>query len=441
MKRFRIITLGCRVNQCESDSIAARLERDGWHQNEIRGSAELLIVNTCAVTGKAAMQSRQSIRQARRLNPDARIVVTGCYAELEPDTIRDATGEREIVGHVNKFRIPELISEHTEPGTLALTSEPPSDPEISFAPIHLIPGSSRSRPVLKIQDGCNAFCSYCIVPHARGQSRSMPMRDALENLRLLDESGYHEVVLSGIHLGCYGLDLNPPTTLLQLLEQIETDTDISRIRLSSIEPKELTDEIIDRVSRSKRFCRHFHIPLQSGDNDILLRMKRPYTAEHFSARVQEIRERIPDAAIGADVLIGFPGETEKAFESTIRLVEKLPLTYLHVFPFSPRAGTPAAKMPDPVQPQIQKERARRIRKLGDAKRSEFYHSAINKPLEVLIEEKRDPETGWLKGTSSNYITTLIEGPDALKNRLVSAIPDAISDHGHLLARIIPPDIA
>ena len=264
----------------------------------------------------------------------------------------------------------------------------------------------------------------------------MPLGDALRNLRLLQEAGYHEAVLSGIHLGCYGLDLIPTTSLHQLLEHIEADTDISRIRLSSIEPKELIDEIIDLVARSNRFCRHFHIPLQSGDNDILRRMKRPYTAEQFAARVQAIRERIPDAAIGADVMIGFPGETEDAFARTMRLVEALPLTYLHVFPFSPRAGTPAANMPDPVQPQIQKEWARRIRKLGEAKRAEFCRSAINKTQEVLIEEKRDPETGWLKGISSNYITALIDGPDALKNRLVEVQPDAISDQGHLLSRLV-----
>jgi len=435
MNHFRIITLGCRVNQCESDSITVRLEQDGWHQKKSPGSADLVIVNTCAVTAKAAMQSRQAIRQERRRNPDARIVVTGCYAELEPETIHNATGEKEIVGHVHKFHIPELITQHPEPGTLINPSAPSSVSPFSIAPVHLIPGSSRSRPVLKIQDGCNAFCSYCIVSHARGRSRSMPVGDVLENLRLLQETGYQEVVLSGIHLGCYGLDLTPPGTLHRLLEQIESDTGIPRLRLSSIEPKELTDEMIDLVARSPRFCRHFHIPLQSGDNDILRLMKRPYTAEHFFARVQKIRERIPDAAVGADVLIGFPGETEAAFENTLRLVETLPISYLHVFPFSPRAGTPAANMPNPVQPQTQKERARKMRQLGEAKRADFYRAAIHQRLEVLIEEKRDSETGWLKGISSNYITTLVDGPDDLKNRLVSAIPEAVSDQGHLIGRL------
>ncbi|CAB5154897.1 tRNA t(6)A37-methylthiotransferase (EC [Olavius algarvensis associated proteobacterium Delta 3] len=436
MKRFRIITLGCRVNQCESDSIAARLKQDGWRQQETRGLAELVIVNTCAVTGKAAMQSRQSIRQVRRLNPDARIIITGCYAEVEPETIHNATGERDIIGHDDKFRIPELIAEPAEGGSLGYAHHRASSPAAVFAPTHLIPGSSRTRPVLKIQDGCNAFCSYCIVPRARGQSRSMPVDDVIENIRLFDDAGYREVVLSGIHLGCYGLDLEPSTTLQHLLERIEHATDIDRIRLSSIEPKELTDRIIDLVARVDRFCSHFHIPLQSGDNGILRRMRRPYTAEVFAGLTRKIRNRDPDAAIGADVLIEFPGETDEAFENTFQLVDKLPITYLHVFPFSPRAGTPAAKMPDPVPPHVQKERARRIRQLGATKRTHFYHSAIEKRLEVLIEEKRDPETGWLKGISSNYITTLIDGPDALKNRLVHVKGISLSDDDRLLGRML-----
>lgn len=438
MKTFRIITLGCRVNQCESDSIAARLEQEGWHQNETRGSAELVVVNTCAVTGKAAMQSRQTIRQVRRQDPDARIIITGCYAELEPETIHNTTGESDIVGHVDKFRIPELIAEHAEQGSLGVTHRRTSSPAAAFAPTHLIPGSSRTRPVLKIQDGCNAFCSYCIVPHARGRSRSMPLADAIENIRLLENAGYHEVVLSGIHLGCYGLDLEPSTTLQHLLDRIEHATDIDRVRLSSIEPRELTDTIIDLVARADRFCSHFHIPLQSGDNGILRRMKRPYTAEGFAALAQKIRNRDTDAAIGADVLIGFPGETDEAFENTLQLVDKLPITYLHVFPFSPRVGTPAAKMPDPVPTRVQKERARRIRQLGAAKRVQFYRSAIDNTLEVLIEEKRDPETGWLKGISSNYITTLIDGPDDLKNRLVRVKGLSLSDDDRLLGRITQP---
>jgi len=354
MKHFRIITLGCKVNQCESDSIAARLEQDGWHPNPGRDAADLIIINTCAVTGKAAMQSRQAIRQERRRSPRARIIVTGCYAELEPETIQKTTGEDDIVGHRDKFRIPERLTSPTDPLAPRHSRTDAGEPAASFAPAHLIPGSSRTRPVLKIQDGCNAFCAYCVVPRARGRSRSMPVDDVIENLRCLQQAGYQEIVLSGIHLGCYGFDLEPSTSLQRLLERIDRETEIPRARLSSIEPKELTDDIIALVAGSTRFCDHFHIPLQSGDDRILHLMKRPYTAEQFARLVRNIREQIPEAAIGADVLIGFPGETDAAFERTYALVANLPITYLHVFPFSPRDGTPAADMPNQIPAHVKK---------------------------------------------------------------------------------------
>ena len=435
MKHYRIITLGCKVNQCESDSIAARLERDGWHRSSTRGAVELVIVNTCAVTGKAAMQSRQVIRQERRRSPRARMIVTGCYAELEPEAIHETTGEHDIVGHGDKCRIPEMIAGQTQAHPPGNNRQNPPFFADAFTPGHPIPGSSRTRPVLKIQDGCDAFCAYCIVPHARGRSRSMPVGEAIDNIQLLHDAGYHEVVLSGIHLGCYGFDLEPPASLNHLMERIARKTGVYRVRLSSIEPKELTGGIITRVAGSTTFCNHFHIPLQSGDNSTLHRMNRPYTAEFFAGLVRNIRTQIPDAAIGADVLIGFPGETDGAFQRTYDLLASLPITYLHVFPFSPRKGTPAAVMPDQVPDPVKKERARRIRELGNAKRAEFHGSTIGNTLEVLIEEKRDPETGWLKGASSNYITVLVEGSDDLKNHVVSAMAVRRSGDNRLIGQI------
>ncbi len=278
----------------------------------------------------------------------------------------------------------------------------------------------RTRPFLKIQDGCNAFCTYCIVPYARGRSRSLPMEAVLESIGRLKADGIHEIVLTGIHIGHYGLDLKPETCLTDLLAAIESAGLMERIRISSIEPAEVSDELIDRVAGSRVFCHHFHIPLQSGDNDVLKRMNRPYTRELFYDLVSRIHDRIPDAAIGADVLVGFPGESDAAFDQTFSLIESLPITYLHVFPFSPRKGTPAYGFSDQVPHAIVKTRCSALRTLGKAKKKSFYRSHIGKEVEILIEGVRDEATGLLKGLTSNYIPVMVEGKDHLRNTLAKA---------------------
>lgn len=419
MPKFNITTLGCKVNQYESEAISTYLKESGWEQTT-GGDAEVCIINTCTVTGKASMQSRQAIRQIIRANPGARIIVTGCYAQTEAEEIKATIeGVHEIVGQGDKHRIPEAV--------LNLEKQPPypavprsnACEETVFRHLPVTVYGSRTRPFLKIQDGCNAFCTYCIVPYARGRSRSMPVEDVMQNLRQLVKAGYHEAVLTGIHVGCYGLDLTPETNLAELLKRILTERVIDRLRLSSIEPRELTDEMIEMVAASDRFCRHFHIPLQSGDDQILKRMHRPYDRQLFRERIMAIHEHLPDAAIGVDTLIGFPGETEAAFENTHALIEELPVTYLHVFPFSPRQETPAAGYPDHVAPDVLKERCSRMRELGRRKKSAFYKAQLGKMAEVLIEDKRNGATGLLKGITSNYLNVLLKGGDDLKNRLVS----------------------
>jgi threonylcarbamoyladenosine tRNA methylthiotransferase MtaB len=278
---------------------------------------------------------------------------------------------------------------------------------------------SRTRPFLKIQDGCNALCSYCIVPHARGPSRSLPVADVIEGIKTLSAAGYRETVLTGIHLGHYGCDLIPTARLGELLDRIDRLELIERVRLSSIEPMELTDNLIQRIADSPRFCRHFHIPLQSGDDRILRKMKRPYTADVFRQRIKTIHNQIPDAAIGVDILIGFPGETDAAFTNTYELIRKLPVTYLHVFPFSARPGTPAARYPDKVAPAVIKERCEKMRRLGQIKRIHFYRKFIGKKVEILVESTRHAATGLLKGLSSNYIPVLIDADDDRMNKLLT----------------------
>jgi threonylcarbamoyladenosine tRNA methylthiotransferase MtaB len=423
LSRFAITTLGCKVNQCESEAIAGALEKDGYTLVKAgeQADAAYVIINTCTVTHKASMQSRQAIRQARRNFPKARIIVTGCYAQTEADEIAQIEGVDLIVGHADKHRIPAFMRESTE-GTRdlahGLTGPRPVSEEREFSPLAMTAFGTRSRPFLKIQDGCNAFCSYCIVPHARGCSRSMPVADVLTHLSELGKSGFAEVVLTGIHIGAYGLDLFPATSLCALLKSIQARKPILRLRISSIEPMELSEEIIALTASSDGICDHFHIPMQSGDNEILGRMGRPYDRAYFYEVAARVRANIPRAAIGADVLIGFPGEDEAAFENTYALVESLPVTYLHVFPFSPRKGTPAYDFGGRIPDNVVKERCRRMRALGQVKRKRFYEDQVGEKVRVLVEHSRDRLSGLLKGVSGNYIPILMEGSDDLSGRLI-----------------------
>jgi len=419
MPKFKITTLGCKVNQSESDTIAMQLKSCDWLRALKNEPSEICIINTCTVTQKASMQSRQAVRQAIRLNPSARIVVTGCYAQTEPEAIDKIEGVHAIIGNADKHSICEMIRRNTN----TFPSQPLSicndmQPEHGFESSSDVVAEGRTRPLFKIQDGCNAFCTYCIVPYARGPSRSVPVENVLAGIQALANNGYREIVLTGIHLGQYGNDLIPKTGLGELLNRIDDLNIILRVRLSSIEPLELTDAIIKRVAGSNRFCRHFHIPLQSGDDRILQKMSRPYSAKDFRQRVTKIYDRLPKAAIGVDTLIGFPGETDAAFENTYALIKELPVSYLHVFPFSSRPGTPAAEYPDKISPVVVKHRCERMRLLGNSKRVDFYTRFIGQKLDVLVETTRHKPTGLLKGLTSNYIPILIDANDDYKNKLV-----------------------
>ncbi len=419
MPKFSITTLGCKVNQAESEAIARDLRSTDWFQTSDCGDSTVCIVNTCTVTQKASMQSRQAIRKAIRDNPDARIVVTGCYAQTAPHEINNIDGVDYIVGHDKKMTISRLVHSNgdTDLSPTLSTVETISN-SVQLQPPAVAATYSRTRPFLKIQDGCNAFCTYCIVPYARGRSRSLPMADVLDSIDELAAAGFHEVVLTGIHLGAYGRDLSPPLDLATLLGRIRDSRPIDRVRLSSIEPLELNNEVILTVADSEIFCRHFHIPLQSGDDRILYQMGRPYSRQTFSDLILKIKKVMPDAAIGVDALIGFPGESDSAFRHTYDLIDDLPMSYLHVFPYSARPGTPAADLPEQIPHNIIRDRCEQLRKLGEKKRRHFYRDHLGKKVSVLIESKRDRESGFLKGVSSNYLPVWIDGNDSLKNKLV-----------------------
>jgi threonylcarbamoyladenosine tRNA methylthiotransferase MtaB len=383
------------------------------------------------------MQSRQAVRQAVRANPGARVVVTGCYAQTAAEDLKKIKGVDYVIGHAEKHKIANKFSAAT-----IVEEIPPVSictdirQEQQFKQFSETVYGTRTRPFLKIQDGCDAFCTYCIVPFARGPSRSMPLRDVLEHIKQLGNAGYHEVVLTGVHLGNYGLDLAPKNSLYDLLRRIDASNLIERVRLSSLEPLELNNDIINYVAKSRRFCRHFHIPLQSGDNGVLKKMHRPYTRNYFHDLVFKINKQLPDAAVGADILVGFPGETHDAFDNTYNLILASPIAYLHVFPFSSRPGTPASKFADKIPPEVTKKRCERMRRLGVEKKVGFYKKFMGQILDVLIEETRDKKTGLLKGISSNYIPVLVDAHDEHMNTIVHVRIEKLTNTNSLAGTIV-----
>jgi threonylcarbamoyladenosine tRNA methylthiotransferase MtaB len=420
MFKVAVTTLGCKVNQCESAGIAEAMAARGMTLVPFEAEADCYIINTCTVTGRTDDQSRRLIRRAIRRNPSAAVLVTGCYAQRAPEEIERIPGVRIVAGNAEKYRLPELLQELARgKGPQVCVGDIRSEKRFSPLGATVIPGHTRA--FLKIQDGCDALCSYCIVPRVRGGSRSLRPAEIEDGIASLAGRGFREVVLSGIHLGAYGRDLVPSTNLTAVVRRIIEERPIERLRLSSIEPREITGELLSLIGSAGIVCRHLHIPLQSGDNGILAAMNRDYDAAFFRDLIRNIAATIPGIAIGIDVMVGFPGETEAAFANTQRLVEELPFAYLHVFPFSRRPGTPAAAMPGQVPAADKKQRVERLRTIGAEKRRTFAEKFIGAPLAVLIEGKKDKSTGFFTGFSDNYIPVVCRGA-ADANRIVSALP-------------------
>lgn len=413
-KTFKIITLGCKVNQCESATLREALIQVGWVPAERGGPADVTIVNTCIVTQRASYQSRQAIRKAIRENPSALTAATGCYAQVFPEELSRIDGLDAVVGNALKGGLHTLLRDCGKGAPICLS---PGDFRPSLSE-DVLPLSERTRSFLKIQDGCDSFCSYCIVPYGRGPLRSLDPSQVMALLRSLSEKGYKEVVLTGIHLGKYGIDLSPAASLRDLLTLVGKEKLPLRIRLSSIEPKEVVPDLIRMAASEEWLCRHFHIPLQSGDNDTLKRMNRNYTSEEYARLVEAIHRQIPLAAIGVDIMAGFPGEDEKAHSNTFTLVEDLPVSYFHVFPFSPRQGTAAWDFGDKVDEREIKKRAEALRFLGQKKRESFYRSCVGATFQVLAEGLDRSGTGMIKGLSDNYLPVLFPFPREIRNDLL-----------------------
>lgn len=421
-------TLGCKVNQYESSYFQEVLTAAGYRLVSFQKRADVYLVHSCAVTSKAGFQTRQLLRRAQRTNPAAKIIVAGCDAQLEPERLAEEGLATHILGNPEKL---DLLDWLQVEGSLNAPCQAVSDPRqargLRPLPVNRM-HSGRARAFLKLQDGCDAFCSYCAVPYTRGRSRSLEAGEVRNQLQRYLQCGYQEIVLSGIHLGQWGKDLNPELDLATLLHSLVEGMLPPRIRLSSLESTEWSPQLLKALTSVPQICPHFHVPLQSGDPEILNRMHRPYAPEQYAELIEQLHRLSPRAALGADVLVGFPGETERHFETTLRLVRDLPLTYLHVFPYSPRPGTVAAALPGRVNGKELKSRTRQLRDLDRQKRLAFGNRFVGAHVPVLVETQLAP--GWWQGTSDNYLQirfTSARTPS--RGSLVNVRIKAVTDEG------------
>lgn len=391
-------TLGCKLNYAETSSIGAQFISNGFSIVDDKECADVYVLNTCTVTSTAERECRQLVRRFRRQNPNAYIVVTGCYAQLRPDEICGINGVDAVLGSSEKFNLFSILPNFSKKDLTCVFVSPIAD-EKEFGKAHSSETDSRTRAYLKIQDGCDYKCTFCTIPLARGKSRSMNPDDIVSEFKQLINENYKEIILTGVNVGDYGkaFESNLYRLLLRLIE-IEGEF---RIRISSIEPNLLSDEIINLTVQSEKLCKHFHIPLQSGNPKILKMMQRRYSVEEYAKLIIKIKNRIPEAGIGVDVIVGFPGETEQDFVTTHNFLRDLPITYLHVFTYSERPDTKAVELDSKVDVHERRRRNSILRILSEKKRNEFYRYNIDKELSILFEHENS--NGFMKGFSSNYI--------------------------------------
>ena len=471
MRTFQVLNFGCRASQADGAAIKKQLLESGLQQVEDLAASQVAILNTCTVTARADAEVRQLVRRIHRANPLCRILVTGCYAQRSPEEIAQLGGVVWVVGNSHKHLIADLLRSSPQIGDRDPESAPgyqesgarcqkpeamgrtqliqiqqgraaiagssgtvdhfsvpdvdthtPESPtvlvgeiadEFHFAPVF---PDDRTRPTLKIQDGCNARCSFCVIPSVRGRSRSLRPEKVVEQIRELERSGYKEIVLSGINLGSYGRDIDRGLTFLSLLEKLLAGTAIARLRISSIEPMDVSPALIRLVAQEPRLAQHLHIPLQSGCNRILRLMSRRYWAAQYAERILAIRERIPNAGIGADVMVGFPGETDQDHAASAAFIESLPFTYLHIFPYSARPHTPAAASPQQVNGRVAHERAQEIRSLLAPKRQTFLQAQVGRKLSAVTLD--ESETSGRLALSSNYLKIVLPGLNLPPNTLL-----------------------
>ncbi len=415
MRRVALHSLGCKLNYAETSALGNQFLREGFEIVDFGLPADVHVINTCSVTARADQECRQVIRRALRTSPESYIIVTGCYAQLEPHEVASIEGVDLVLGSAEKFTLFDLAGD-----MLKLSCARVHVAEIAeattFGPAFTTQAGGRTRAFLKVQDGCDYSCSFCTIPMARGSSRSQPIEACVSQARMLAGQGYREIVLTGVNIGDYGRKSS--TGLVDLLMALRHVERLDRIRISSIEPNLLTPEILDLVSANLLFCKHFHVPLQSGCDEVLHRMRRRYQTADYARLIHRIRETLPHSGIGADVIVGFPGETESQFDQTYAFLQDLPVTYLHVFTYSERPNTPAAVLSGSVSPRERSRRNTMLRTLGEKKRQVFLESLKGKSLKVLLES--DVDEGNRYGFTDSYARVGVPEEGTEENTIVDA---------------------
>ena len=431
-KKVSFITLGCKVNQYDSDAMRTLFIHRGYKPVEHSEVADVYIINTCSVTSIGDRKSRQVIRKIRRNNPDAVIAATGCYAQVAPEELEKMGDVDVIVGHQNRNKIVDYIEEaEKSEKTVNAVKDIMSIRE--YENLTVDPeGEVKARAFVKVQEGCDNYCTFCIIPYARGRLKSRKQEDAVDEIKKLVEKGYREVVLTGIHLGNYGRDLRNGTSLSTLVSELLKIPNLLRIRLGSIESVELSDELINIIKNEKRVCHHLHLPLQSGSDAVLKSMNRHYRLRQYKDLIAMLREKIPNLALTTDLIVGFPGETEENFKETLKTLHELKFSAIHVFPFSKRTGTPAAMYPNQITNEEKKKRVHRVQELEKKISKEFRCEFLNKIVHVLAENKKEE---YFEGFSDEYIRVTIKGENVKRGHLYSVIVEEVTDEG-LIGRVI-----
>lgn len=413
MPSIAFYTLGCKVNFYDTEAIWQLFKQEGYEQVDFEQTADVYLINTCTVTNTGDKKSRQIIRRAVRRNPDAIIAVTGCYAQTSPAEILDIPGVDLVIGNQDREKLLDYVREIQEKRE-PINAVRNIMKTRAFEELDVPDFADRTRAFLKIQEGCNNFCTFCIIPWSRGLSRSRESDSVLKQARQLVAAGYKEIVLTGIHTGGYGDDLEnyDLTNLLWDLDKIEG---LERIRISSIEASQIDDRMIEVLNKSSKMCRHLHIPLQAGNSEVLKRMRRKYTAEEFADKIARIREAMPDVAITTDVIVGFPGETDDHFKEGYDFMKKVGFSEMHVFPYSKRTGTPAARMEDQVDEEVKHARVHELIELSEQMQLEYAKSFVGQVVDVIPEgaAKGRQESGLIMGYSDNYLQVIFEGSESL----------------------------
>ncbi|MAF77929.1 MAG: tRNA (N(6)-L-threonylcarbamoyladenosine(37)-C(2))-methylthiotransferase MtaB [Halobacteriovoraceae bacterium] len=405
-KRVSFHTLGCRLNFSETGSIAQGFVDRGYEVVDFGAPSDVTFINTCTVTDGADSTCRNLIRKAYRSSPEGKIVVAGCYAQMDSERISKMTGVDLVLGTSEKYKVFDYLEEDSEQ-TVHI------DKTASFYGAATSEAEGHTRAFLKIQDGCNYVCSFCIIPQARGRSRALPIAEAIENAKKVIDQGFKEIVLTGVNIGEY--EVNTGERLTDLVFQLLELEGLERLRLSSVEPNTITDELLDVFASSPKFMDHFHIPMQSGDDEILTLMRRRYSVDQYKEIINKVISRFPNAGIGADIICGFPGETQEQFNHTYALLKELPITHFHVFPYSSRKNTLAARMENHIQHGVKKERVRALKMFGEAKLSMFAEDQVGSSNEVLFERQNDK--GFWEGYTKNYVRVWVKSKSDLKNQI------------------------